>query len=493
MTYVSRRRFLIGGLTVAGVAVLSACSQSSSTPPASGKPAAGKPAEAKPQQAAAQASSKENVTLRFLTTESDPPSQKVYNEAIAEFTATNSNVKIEMEYIGFDARTEKIVTGIGAKRAPHIAQLVAYEVVEYGRLGFLSPMDDLITETGGVEKWQPGSLEGTRSPDNKVMAVPYSGGAYRTLWYRKDVFDKAGLQAPKTWDDWKKASEALTKDTNSDGTPDEFGVSLPGGKNRWTMSNYVRFLWQTGETIFDKDFNVVFGKEGAVRAMQFYKDMVKFGPPGFASYSYTESIDAFVSGKAMSQVYAGRTLGRVNDSAPNLVESTRGVKQPSGPIGGDVGPVSWDTYAIFNEKVGVKPAEQAAAKLLLKHMLTGKTATNFALTVPGHLLPPHLDTLKDPQLWEGHPLMKSHKAEIEWMYNTSNSLDFITEAGATITAEKVTPGPVNPYWPAVDSALVIPTMVQKVLVQNENPKAAVEWGATEIKRLVDDAKAKMKR
>src|SRR3712207_2811951 len=96
-------------------------------------------------------------------------------------------------------------------------------------------------------------------------------------------------------------------------------------------------------------------------------------------------------------------------------------------------------------------------------------------------------------LWEGHPLMKSHKAEIEWMFNTENSLDYITEAGATITAEKVTPGPVNPYWPAIDASLVIPTMVQRTLVQNEDPKAAVAWGAEEMKRLVDDARKKMKQ
>jgi multiple sugar transport system substrate-binding protein len=478
MSMVSRRRFLVGGLSVAGIAVLTACSQSGGGQTAGG----GAPG----QQGAAKASSKENVTLRVLTTESDPPSQKVYNDAIAEFTTANPNVKIEMEYIGFDARTEKIVTGVGAKRAPHITQMVAYEVIEYGRLGLLSSVDDLITETGGKEKWQPGSLEGTRGSDGKVYAIPYSGGAYRTLWYWKPEFDKAGLQPPKTWDEWKKVSEALTKDG-------KYGVSLPGGKNRWTMGNYMRFFWQTGETMFDKDFNVTFGKEGAVKAMEMYRDMVKFGPPGFASYSYTESIDAFVSGQAMSQIYAGRTLGRVNDSKPAEVEQARGAKMPSGPVGGDVGPVSWDTYAVFNEKVGVSPAEQAAAKLLLKHMLTGKTATNFALTVPGHLIPPHLDTLKDPTLWDGHPLMKSHKAEIEWMYNTSNSLDYITEAGATITADKVTPGPVNPYWPSVDSSLVVATMVQKVLVQNEAPKSAVEWGATEIKRLVDEAKAKIKR
>jgi multiple sugar transport system substrate-binding protein len=491
MVKLSRRRFLAGGLGVAGIAVLTACSQQGGGQQAGGGQVSGGSQPA--QQGAAKASSKENVTLRLLTTESDPPSRAVYDAALAEFSQANPNIKVEVEYISHDARTEKIVTGVGAKRAPQITQLVAYEVAEYGRLGFLSPMDDLIQETGGPDKWQPGSLTATKGTDGKTYALPYAGSSTRTLWHRKDMLDKAGLQPPKTWDEWKKTAETLTKDTNGDGALDEFGVTLPGGKNRWTMSNYMLFLWQTGETVFDKDFNVIFGKDGAVKAMEFYRDMVKFGPPAFASYSYTESIDAFVSGKAMTQLYSGRPLGRVNDSRPDLVPVTRGAKLPAGPIGGEVGPVTWDTYAIFNEKVGVSPAEQQAGKLVLKHLLTGKAATDFALTVPGHLLPPYLDTLKDPHLWDGHPLMKSHKAEVEWLYTTTNGLDYITEAGATITAEKVTPGNVNPYWPAIDSSMVIPTMVQKVLVQNEAPKSAIEWGVTEMKRLVDEAKAKQKR
>ena len=36
-------------------------------------------------------------------------------------------------------------------------------------------------------------------------------------------------------------------------------------------------------------------------------------------------------------------------------------------------------------------------------------------------------------------------------------------------------------------------MVQRCVIQNESPKAAVDWGAGEMKRIVDDAKAKMKR
>jgi len=460
-----------------GVALLGACTQPGAAPSSGGSSGSG---------AAAQP-----ITLRFLTTESDPPSKKVYDAAAAAFTAENPNVKVEMEYIGFSGRPEKLVADIGAKKAPQLTQLVAYEIQQYGKRGFLASLDDVVTEGGGRDKWQPASLTASII-DNKVYALPYNGGNSRMLWYRSDLFQQAGLKPPKTWDEWKQTAQAMTKDTNGDGTPDQFGLVLPGSKTRATLREYMRLLWQTGETVFDKDFNVVFGKDGAVQALQFYKDMIAIGPPGYASYDNNELIDAFVGGRTATLPYSGRPLSRVNDSAPDLLSNTHAVWFPSGPIGGNVGPVTWDTYAIFNEKVGVTPAEQDAAKKFLKYLLTGKAATDFALTVPGHLIPPYLPTLKDDNLWSGSPLMTSHKPEVTLLFDTSNSLDYGTEAGATITADKVTPGAFNPNWPPVDGGLVIPAMVQRVVVQNESPKAAVEWCVGEIKRVVADANAKSK-
>lgn len=492
MSYISRRRFVVGGLgAAAGLAMLTACNRQTPAAPAGSTPSTGAGGQAG-QQAPAKASSKENVTIRLLTTESDPPSQKVYNAAVTEFTGQNPNIKIEVEYVGFDARTEKLVTGLGAKKVAHLAQLVPHEVVEYAILGYLSPLDEIVAETGGREKWQVTSLDAT-VVNGKNYALPYAGDGYRTLWCRMDLLEKNAIQPPTTWDEWKAAAEKLTQDTNGDGAVDQFGVALPGAKAGWTVSNYMRFLWQTGETVFDKDFNVTFGKEGSVRALQFYKDMVKFGPPAYASYSYSETIDAYVTGQVATQPYAGRTLMRVYENAPQLVEVTRGIKHPVGPIGGDVGLVNWDMYGVFNEKVGVNPAEQEAAKKFLKFLVIGKVATDFMLTVPGHMIPPHLSTLEDQNLWNGHPLMISHRKEIDWLYNTQNSLMEVTEAGAGITAQKVTPGVVNPHWNAVASAKVIETMVQRAIVSNEEPKAAVDWGASEIKRVTEESKKKLKQ
>jgi len=57
----------------------------------------------------------------------------------------------------------------------------------------------------------PGALEST-SFDGKVYGLPRDSGV-EVLYYNKDDFDKAGLKYPTddwTWDDLRKAAEALT-------------------------------------------------------------------------------------------------------------------------------------------------------------------------------------------------------------------------------------------------------------------------------------------
>ena len=44
--------------------------------------------------------------------------------------------------------------------------------------------------------------------------------------YYNDMFEEAGPEVPKTWDEWKDAAEKLTKDTDGDGEPDIYGKYL---------------------------------------------------------------------------------------------------------------------------------------------------------------------------------------------------------------------------------------------------------------------------
>jgi len=65
------------------------------------------------------------------------------------------------------------------------------------------PLDDLVEQYGqGLQESQLIRIDG------KVMAVAFMANAQH-LWYRKDLFDEAGLAAPESYEDVLESSKAL--------------------------------------------------------------------------------------------------------------------------------------------------------------------------------------------------------------------------------------------------------------------------------------------
>ena len=61
------------------------------------------------------------------------------------------------------------------------------------------------------------------------------------LFYNKELFDAAGIEYPNdkwTWDDMLKAAIALTKDTDGDGQPDQYGFT------NWYF-HWATLVWAT--------------------------------------------------------------------------------------------------------------------------------------------------------------------------------------------------------------------------------------------------------
>jgi ABC-type glycerol-3-phosphate transport system substrate-binding protein len=423
---------------------------------------------------------KKDLVIRFYTDETDPTTQKVFQNIADAFAAKTPGVKVQMEYGGFDARQILIPAGVAAKEPPTISKLAAGEAMQFIAKGLTADLSDLVEATGGESAWAPNSLNSGKSQGGQYT-IPSVGQQYRSLWVRTDLLEKAGLQPPTTWDEWKNVAAKLT----GNGI---YGVSIAGGMNLWTQLTYVGFLWNTGETMFDKDFNVTLGGPGALAALEFYRDMVKYAPPDYASYSWGETVDGFVTGLCATQQYAARTLKRVYDNNPAILPGTHGVPMPKGPLGSEVGFIAWDPYVIFSEQAGVGKENIAAAKEYLKFLLTGELALDWYGAVPGHQIPPYVALQKDPDLWTKHPLFQSHKKEIEWQFYTDNAMEDIMEAGAVITKDKVTVGSLNPYYAPVPTELPLAKMVQKVIVENEDPKVALTWGVEELTRVVDDYK-----
>jgi multiple sugar transport system substrate-binding protein len=92
----------------------------------------------------------------------------------------------------------------------------------------------------------------------KVYALPDNGSPV-ALVYNKEMFDEYNREHPKgpkleypnekwTWDDFRHAAKALTKDIDGDGYTDVFGASVSFWRNRWPI-----LVWQYGGDLLSKD------------------------------------------------------------------------------------------------------------------------------------------------------------------------------------------------------------------------------------------------
>ncbi len=415
--------------------------------------------------------------VRFMSSESDPPSVAAYKDIIARFEAENPNIKIDLEIVNADQLTTKLTAGAAAGITPDVSQADADLIVEFARKGFLAPVDNFIDETGR-DKWQPGSV---MNFDGHDWSVPY-GGSTTVLWYRKDLFEQHGVKHPTNWAEWLEAAKKLTLDTNGDGKTDVYGMSIPAGQNAWTSYVFLYMLWANGQTMFDKDLNLTLNNPAALETLKQYAELVKLAPPDAPTYSYYETIDAFVAGRTAMAVYFGRLLSKAATDNPAVEEVTGALQWPAEKL--EITGGGYDSYVVY-EKSKVKDE----AFKWLKYLTTSEAAAQFMLTVPGHILPPFYDENIEKALKED-PLLQKHKEDLDVLVKSQAFSIGATYESGSIQDGKFVPGnmTVNPYLNEIISQNILSQMVQKVVVAGEAPEAALEWADKEIQKIVAAAK-----
>jgi multiple sugar transport system substrate-binding protein len=139
------------------------------------------------------------------------------------------------------------------------------------------------------------------------------------LFYRKDLFDAAGLQPPTTWQDFQAAAEALNTD-------DVAGACIMGSAGELSLflaDWYSRFI-TTGGVLMSgsaatKDFTPNLTSPEAVNALQLMLDVLPFAPDGVAQYTLTEELQAFNAGKVAQMVCWTTIAGGAYDPEQSLV------------------------------------------------------------------------------------------------------------------------------------------------------------------------------
>lgn len=138
------------------------------------------------------------------------------------------------------------------------------------------------------------SMTAGLSYDGGLYALPFYGES-SMLFYRKDLFEEAGIEMPErpTWDEIAEFAAALH-------VPDEIsGLGLRGlpgwgemGAPLTTVINAFGGRW------FDEDWNGALTQDESAEAIHFYiENLQNYGPTGVEQNGFTETETLFVQGQ----------------------------------------------------------------------------------------------------------------------------------------------------------------------------------------------------
>ncbi len=155
-----------------------------------------------------------------------------------------------------------------------------------------------------------------------VTGEPYSlpvNGNIQIFYYRKDLYDKAGLSAPETWDDVKAACRII-----SERNPGIYPYAVRGQKGHMALGwDFYPYLRGFGGDIFKdapRDFTVVLDTPEALEALTFYADLaLNYSPPGVSTVGQSEQIALLAGGQLLQTIVVAGANAQMDDPKKSAV------------------------------------------------------------------------------------------------------------------------------------------------------------------------------
>jgi len=259
--------------------------------------------------------------------------------AVAEkFKATHPDFGITVEAIpdrpAYLQKVKILATGnqlpdlFDADAEPYFADIVAN--------GLVANVGAILDEVGITDKFYKFPLDYERLDDGSLYLIPFEANT-EYFWYHPSMFEKAGIEVPKTLDG---ILEACSKLKAAGLTP----VSVDG-KDGWPIYRYLSFpaFRETGNQFLEqlKAGEVQMNSEVGLASAKYLQDMgSSCFQQGFATANYTDALNLFTSGQAAIYYMGTWEIGTMTN--------------PDGTLKDDV---AFFTLPVIDGKTATKPTD----------------------------------------------------------------------------------------------------------------------------------------
>ncbi len=232
-------------------------------------------------------------TLVINSDQADPAPKKAFDELVEEFKQDNPDIEIQFNTFEKESYKTAIRNWLTSEPPDVVFWYAGNRMKTFVDRGLLEDVSDLWDKDDLHTKLAP--ARSSMTIDGKQWGIPYTYYQWG-VYYRKDIFAKAGLEEPKTWDEFLAVNAKLKADGI---TPIAIGT-----KFLWTAAGWFDYI---NMRVNGLDFHIELmdGKvpytDERVRAVfEKWKELVE---PGYylenhASYSWQEAQPFLYNGSA---------------------------------------------------------------------------------------------------------------------------------------------------------------------------------------------------
>lgn len=185
-----------------------------------------------------------SADIRVWLNGTDTP-QEARDWLKTSFEEDHPGSTLTIEQQEWDGLVEKLTTSLSSEsETPDVVEIGNTQAPTFTSAGAFADLTGELGDLGG-DDLLPGFVDGA-TVDGDTYAVPYYAGS-KYIFYRKDLFEKAGVEVPTTLDEFVQAAVALKKDNPK---PANFsGFWFPGQDWR----NGAAFVWAAGGDLATED------------------------------------------------------------------------------------------------------------------------------------------------------------------------------------------------------------------------------------------------
>lgn len=205
----------------------------------------------------------------------DPAEINSQKAVVEGFTAANPAITVDVTVADWDAYWDKLQTGLAGGAAPDVFAMDGPLGPDYQTRDVLLDLTPYIKAEGyDLGQLDDNAVKDFTTRDGLVFGLPRDLNVI-ALFYNKDMFDAAGIAYPDdtwTWDKLIEVGKQLTKDTDGDGTVDQWGIytETTDMENAWSS-----FVWQAGGDILTEDgTKSALDRPESAAGIQFLQDLI---------------------------------------------------------------------------------------------------------------------------------------------------------------------------------------------------------------------------